>query len=191
MGKIFEIRFLVPPILTILLIFIFSPENFSKLVRVKNLSKDLVIISPAVLLGLGFLISSTTEFFVNLTNARTSRKFTIIIREEKIKESSIKEYETWVSLDRVDKDNHGHVREQIHKRWGMAMANANSFISVVFANITIAVLLKYNFMNVEYIRHQCLFLLFTSMLCFIFITNYFYARNSVLYIDEVVRSLKK
>jgi hypothetical protein len=116
--KLFDIRFIVPPVLTLLLIFLYSPEYFLSRISESFLS---VVIGSVVVLALGFLISSIVDLLINFKNARIPYGFS--------------ELQVWKAMDCEGK----HITDQLHKRWHMVVANLNSYLAIILTPIVLSI----------------------------------------------------
>jgi len=153
LENIFEIRFLVPPILTVFFIFLFSPHDFTEFLK-ENSGIGGIIGTTVIILALGFLISSIIERIVGWRKMRSvygAEEFPLL--DTMFKSWNIKfskdtvhanELATWIVMDKVDykyKGGRGSVGDQISKRWHMAMANFSSLVGISIAWIIMAILL--------------------------------------------------
>src|SRR3989338_569994 len=118
MERMLDIRFLVPPILTLFFIFFYSPSYFLAFLINKSALLSIVV-GPVLILALGFIISSFVNAVVDLLDARTP--------------TNIRELDIWRALEKEGQ----HVCNQVHKRWHIAIANFNSCFATVLAPILI------------------------------------------------------
>ncbi len=114
--KLIEIRFLVPPILTVFFVSLFSPDDFSELVSERALPL-LLAEGAVVILAVGFLISSLIDRLLD---------------DAGFKLSASTELETWRA---IDAEKSAHIHDQIHKRWHMAMANFNAAGGILLGSL--------------------------------------------------------
>ena len=101
---------------------------------------------------LGFLISSISEKFIvksRLSEMYGPKELSLLEnrfsfwKEEITKEDvSTLELINWINLYKIQKD--GHIADQVHKRWNMAMANYNSFVGLIIAVIIIVIGLMFD-----------------------------------------------
>jgi len=147
MEKIFDIRFIVPPILTLILVFLFSPSYFLYLLQ-QYRDYELVIVSIPLILSLGVIISSIVNFILICFNSRSSEynkdekqilkefflsKEDIDMNNNDKKDSDVLELGSWLVLNNLD----NRTADQIHKRWNWAVAGFNSCLSVILSFIII------------------------------------------------------
>ena len=137
-DKILDIRFLAPVGIMLFFIFLFSPESF--LLLVSSQSDVSWIVSIVGVLGIGFMISSVTEFYIRWRKKYLGEyKYELkeLFHLEKVKrEETARELATWIVLDTESKrtDKSG-IPDQIHKRWNMAMANFNAALGAILGLI--------------------------------------------------------
>jgi len=148
MEKIFDIRFIVPPIFTLFFVFLFSPSYFlGKYTDSKTIE---IIISVPIILALGIIISSIGNFILvkcNLRSSQYSKKEKQILKEiffqkehidmenDNKNDSDILELGSWLVLSCFNE----HLQQQIHKRWNWAVSGFNYCISIILAIVFILV----------------------------------------------------
>lgn len=141
--KIFDIRFIVPPLLTFFFVFLFSPQHFIEVIE-KGAKASWIFGVTGIILSLGFIISSFVEFIVigfKLRGSYTNDEIAIGLLNTKFSKwyvnfkvnTHAQELASWIISDQIDKKNKGEVRNQINKRWHMAMANFNAVVGVSLA----------------------------------------------------------
>lgn len=201
MEKIFDIRFLVPPILMLLSIFLFNPDRFLKLHE-----HSLIIVAPIlsfIILSFGIIISSIVDRFISCFNLRSpnydsSEKekikdlfFSEFHAGEKTslsddyKDSDAVELSCWLVLNNLSYKNDEFVR-QIHKRWNWAISNYNMLAGLVFALLYVLIFssLCMNIYNIS--NYTFLWFFVNLLLMAVFLINGEYARKSVLKIDRIL-----
>lgn len=67
-----DARFSVPPLVTLFLVFIFSPICFISLITKSGGGLLTLLVGPAVLFALGFLLSSLVTVLINILGIRAS-----------------------------------------------------------------------------------------------------------------------
>jgi|GEM_PF-1355169 hypothetical protein len=149
MKKIFEIRFLAPPILAVTLIFLSSPTYFLGVVSNYGIVESIAFLTPIVF-AVGVIISGIVEScisfkrirqwgYINYTQAEQQAINNLVPKEhDKIHQTNRVELGTWLILGAWDK-NYSNLQDQIQKRWYWATANFNlviasslAFIFVIF-----------------------------------------------------------
>ncbi len=167
MEKIFDLRFVVPPTLFLGLVLIVSPQWSFDLLKGLNFASFTSLLGIAVL-TLGFIISSIVQVFVNLnklTVGYTEKEEKIL--KELFKDRAINEKYLQGESDKVcpylgfNKDNNinvwnsdlaswfmagkagEYIKNQIDKRWQMAITNFNCFTASVLAYFVIIYLAKF------------------------------------------------
>ncbi len=142
MEKIYDIRFIVPPVLMGFYIFLFSPQYFFNLLLQYKLVNILPIAS-ILLLALGVIISSAVNSIVVFFDLRSSNysldskkilKDNFMINEDldNYKSNSTKnalELCSWLVANSVNVD----VARRIDNRWNWAMAGFNFIVATIFA----------------------------------------------------------
>jgi hypothetical protein len=184
-DKLVDFRFLAPPGIMILVVSLFSPKEFGDLV--KSISSESWAFGLFGLLGVGFVISSVTQFFVTIFKAAVPRHkyklMKIFETDQMIKNTlSARELATWMTMD---KEKSLHIQEQIHKRWSMAMANYNVAVAIIFGGILALILKHFNiYRSIEDNQKTALWI--SLLLLFFFIFNGVRANMSVLKMDELL-----
>ncbi len=136
--KVFDIRFLVPPLLIVAAVFLASPTGFLSILSLTSEREWFTIgILSTFVLTSGFVISSLVEFILGFFRHRISlsseREYKILQSRfsawnvEFSSDSTATELAVWKALDKTS----DHVREQVHKRWHIAMANFNCTMSLL------------------------------------------------------------
>lgn len=132
-------------------IFLFSPTSF--LLLIGSLHKISWIVGTVAILGLGFMISSITEFVIRSLCGHLSGYdynlqglFNNISSNEK---RSASELAIWVTLDLENEryKNGSGIPNQIHKRWSMAMANLNAAAATIIGTIIALLLAQYHWLS--------------------------------------------
>jgi len=150
MEKIFDIRFLVPPVVTLFFVFFFSPSHFLELLQGYDQYESLKILTVGSLtiLAFGILISSVVHLILVVCLNRRSSNYDLdeieiisehFLREEKLdpfnrpKNLDALELASWLIAEHVS----DYVKEQINKRWQWAMAGFNLVGAVILAFIIV------------------------------------------------------
>lgn len=191
--KILDIRFIAPVGIVIFFAFIFSPVNF--LILIISLSKTSWLVGVVGVLGLGFMISSITEYIIRTRRLYLSKHgygFETIFNLSKPEDENVaSELATWIVLDAEGKHNETGIPSQIHKRWHFAMANFNAAIGVALGFIFALVL---NFNGCLAQNSSCWYMFYVSICLFfvcIFYSNGNNARLSVLAMDDLLAHRNK
>ncbi len=182
--KVFDIRFLVPALLVIISTFLADPYEFLNLIKGKE-ELALGVIS-VIILASGFVISSVTEVGVTTFGRKTPNYsdgeknklrsiFSWLKDADLDKSVNLLELSNWLLMDKLPEDT----RNQIHKRWNMAMANFNCFVSIILSII----ISTHLFQGITNNRIWCASVV---ILLFIFLTNGIRAYISVLEMDKVI-----
>lgn len=147
--KVFDIRFLVPPILTIFFI-VFSSRSYLSGLLIGEVDTSWIIFWGIGILALGFLISSINECFIkkllqetyigdDLSRIKTMPSFekwgSKISNKIDASNLYLAELISWMILDGVDRQGSSHIWNKVNKRWNMAVANYNSFTALILAGI--------------------------------------------------------
>lgn len=140
LEKVVDVRFIVPPVLTLIFVFFSAPEFF--LGFVKDFSNNFIYaLIPLIILALGVLISGIGEFVISNfdfrnwkyaeNEGRTLREI-LPSEESRVNDADVSELGSWIILSRISGKD-GFVKNQIVKRWYWAATNLNSSISIALA----------------------------------------------------------
>lgn len=135
-DKLIDLRFLIPPGILILLLYLLLPQEFAPLEADK--SPLFWVVGVTGIFAIGFLISSFSEFvFTELFGGKTNpdcdsdykaikevKNLFVETDKEKARELSV-----WFLFGKMGES----VNTQMHKRWSMAHTNLNSFVAICFA----------------------------------------------------------
>ncbi len=215
MEKIFDLRFIVPPLITIFIVcifvFIIDPIGFLNLLNyVKWLS--LAFGGSASVLVLGFIISSTTT--------RLRNKFCLLPGE---KEDDYDEKEQWIlkqnfpwigdifsriggedsegninceiaEMEILNRER-GYVQKYFEKTWNLAMASFNSCLAVILGwSISLSMSIIYLLLNGEYfiLVYFVFFSIFLSLIFSVFFINGMKTLRKIYKINRaLIRKLKR
>ncbi len=206
MEKIFDLRFIVPPTLFLGLIFMSGSKWFlchlQPLLQLKDVGILIGIFGSFGLLTLGFIISSITNIFV--------RYYKLTATYEQSEEKVLKDYfknrdkynshsgflefnketkenlcnceiASWIMANKAGK----YVRDQIDKRWNVAMVNFNCFVASLLSFFTL-VILKICHFGCHISIHFYFSYIFTIILMFIFVYSGQDALHSVRTMDKIL-----
>lgn len=203
--KVLDIRFIIPPLLTIFFVFLFSPFYFIKLFN-ENVNESWFFGGTSIF-ALGFLISSLNEKFIaqrklqdmytetELNLFKETKTFDVWKNKipDKISPENVYllELMNWINLDKVDKENNGSVRDQVHKRWNMAMTNYNSFLALWLTFFVLVVGLAFGKLDFPNCYWVVLWLSLFILLLYLFQTNGKKVTDSVFAINRVLVSYVK
>lgn len=165
--SIFDIRFLVPPTLTLVLIFLSSPNYFVFILSRYN-STEVGAVLSSIILVLGVIISGVVEYLIkevemrkwNYNNDEVINLKNILTKtaDNTSHQASFYELGTWIALGALNEKYKG-VFDQIQKRWYWTTANYNLFTATLIALTCIAI------KNILYL-HVSLYLLFSLLISF-------------------------
>ena len=176
MEKIFDLKFIVPPILAILFVFITDPIRY--LSRVDNPYDALL--SATIILAFGFLISTIANSIVNISHKRDTLKECLEKKGVKTKNESEREFISWKAESQYSKEDNGFIESQISKRWGMAIANFNCAIS-----LCLIIILAFIFNGKLFFPIDWWWILTISFFC-LFSLNSFLLYKSVKELDVIL-----
>lgn len=134
MDKIFDLKFIVPPTLFIIFVFIINPVSIPLLPELLGLSENLdftlaFFTSTSIILGLGFIFSSITCLLINIRGDPRKKFNCKRIWWDKVDTKEV--LEEWERQAKRD----DFICDQISKRWDMAYVNFNSCIALISALI--------------------------------------------------------
>lgn len=194
--SIFDIRFLAPPTLTLILIFLFSPDNFLELVKKYSDGQGLILaILTLSVFVLGILISGIVELFIKGLKLRSwhLKKYELDQLDEILKfklercNQNHIELAVWLVLGKLDKEFQ-HLQEQIQKRWYWTTANFNLLMAVVLAIIFVV----FYPISSDYYKHDIVFAVSSIILIFVFLKLGISSYNSVCEMHRfVISNFKK
>jgi len=195
--KVFNFRFLVPPSLTIFLIFILSPGSFAEFLkpRQEELSWLTGAIGIAGILSLGFIISTVANFIFGSKDAaekKCAAHYKQIFTLDEFadtKNTAALELGSWMVLDQIDvkAQRNRHIIDQIHKRWNMAMANYNCAIALMLAMaVEIFLFLHKIYFKPDPSWIMIVYCAVVAVLAIIFLWNADRNRKSVLFMDLIL-----
>ena len=102
MERIFDLKFIVPPILVIFFVFITNPTEYLSIIK----SYD-ILLNTIVILTFGFLISTTANSIVNISHKRDTLKECLEKKGVKTKNESEREFISWKAESQYSKEDNG------------------------------------------------------------------------------------
>lgn len=142
--KIIDIRFLVPPVLFVVFIFLSSPNYYLKLTEdYRNIIYTFVFL---IILGIGIVISAVGEFTIIILKLRNWKyegievealKKVLPKEEKNINKTTQSEIGSWIILSNFGGKENNFIQNQILKRWYWAATNLNCFIGLILGIIYI------------------------------------------------------
>lgn len=162
MEKIFELKFVVPPIVFLVFSTLLYPAGVLEFANGLGGDAVTVITSGVAILGFGFLISSITYLLLEVSGLRqTSGK------------GPEGELEVWKLLE-----GHEVISNKIEKRWSLATTNAACAVALILAIIPPSIYLSISLAPPPLMR-LAVWVLFLD----IFFYHFFRARNDVIAIE--------
>ena len=125
MEKIFDLKFIVPPVIAIFSVFITDPIKYISLAESYG-----ILLSTTSILVFGFLISTLVNLIINISHKRDTLKEYLEKNGIKTKDENERELISWEAENEYSKKDNGFIANQISKRWDMAIVNFNCSMSL-------------------------------------------------------------
>ena len=187
-DKILDFRFLAPPGVAFILFFLLLPEGFIN--GITSTPSVVWLGGITSMLVLGFICSSITECVINCFGGKVNHECLDDYKTIKsTKNLHLTKHETWALessqwkvLDEIGSDG---VKEQVYKRWGMAMTNYNMCVAIVFVWAIVIPIYLYKYHQANWPGYTCWIFVASLILLIVLFHNARNAHKSVLGMHKI------